>query len=100
MLHLACYDIEKDRLRTKLADKLLEYGFERIQFSVFLGTLRENRKEELLEWVEKLLESTPPAERKFLLMPLAEAHALKSVWIAETDLDWDWLTGKQHTLII
>lgn len=100
MLYLACYDLQNDRFRTKLADKLLAYGLERVQFSVFLGTLQDNRKEELLTWVEKLLENTPPTERKFLLMPLAEAHALKSIWIADEELDWDWLTGKQHTLII
>lgn len=37
MLRLVSYDIENDKVRTKTAKVLLREGFERIQFSVFVG---------------------------------------------------------------
>jgi len=36
-IYLVCYDIEKDYTRTKLADVLQRYGYERIQYSIFVG---------------------------------------------------------------
>ena len=41
------YDIENDRLRTRVADVCLDYGLERIQFSAFFGKLNRNRRQEL-----------------------------------------------------
>ena len=33
------YDIENDRLRTRIADACMDYGLERIQFSAFFGKM-------------------------------------------------------------
>src|ERR1035441_6118351 len=41
------YDIENDRLRTRVADVCLDYGLVRIQFSAFFGKLNRNRRQEL-----------------------------------------------------
>jgi CRISPR-associated protein Cas2 len=41
------YDIEEDRIRTRVADICLDYGLERIQFSAFFGRLNRNRRQEL-----------------------------------------------------
>lgn len=41
------YDIENDRLRTRVSDICLDYGLERIQFSAFFGKLNRNRRQEL-----------------------------------------------------
>ena len=41
------YDIEDDRLRTRIADICMDYGLERIQFSAFFGKLNRNRRQEL-----------------------------------------------------
>jgi hypothetical protein len=50
------YDIENDRLRTRIADACMDYGLERIQFSAFFGKLNRNRRQELalngrMNWV-------------------------------------------------
>ena len=37
------YDIENDRLRTRVAGICLDYGLERIQFSAFFGKLNRNQ---------------------------------------------------------
>jgi len=37
---LITYDIVEDKTRTKVADTLLNYGLQRMQYSVFLGRLK------------------------------------------------------------
>ena len=44
-----------DRLRTKIADVLKDYGLERIQKSVFFGKLSRNRVEELAMVLDDLI---------------------------------------------
>ena len=55
MQTLVVYDIPSDKLRTKIADICLDYGLERIQFSVFFGTISDNRREELTMKLSKRL---------------------------------------------
>lgn len=63
MIYLLAYDIENDRLRTKLADRLLELGLDRIQYSVFMGKAPEAL---LLESLEALNEKLKPTDRVYL----------------------------------
>jgi len=42
------YDITKDRTRTKIAKRCLNFGLYRVQKSVFLGDIEGNRVEEIL----------------------------------------------------
>jgi CRISPR-associated protein Cas2 len=44
---LVLYDIEDDRVRSRISSLCLDYGLERIQFSAFLGKLDRNRREEI-----------------------------------------------------
>lgn len=44
---LVFYDVENDRIRTKVSETCLGYGLDRIQFSAFLGKLNRNRRQEL-----------------------------------------------------
>ena len=48
---LVVYDITSDRLRAKIADICLDYGLERVQYSVFCGDLSTNRQGELMQKV-------------------------------------------------
>ena len=48
MLTWIVYDIAKDRTRTKIAKRCLDFGLTRVQKSVFLGDLPANRVEEIL----------------------------------------------------
>jgi CRISPR-associated protein Cas2 len=52
---LLVYDIGNDRVRGKVADFCLDYGLDRIQYSVFEGNLGRNRQEELMLKIEDLL---------------------------------------------
>lgn len=48
MIHLLIYDIDKDSVRTKIADACEGAGLERVQFSAFWGELTQSECEELL----------------------------------------------------
>ena len=47
MIIWVLYDIEKDKIRNKVAKFCKQAGLYRVQFSVFLGTLEENEKDTL-----------------------------------------------------
>jgi len=61
MLTWVVYDISKDRTRTKIADRCLDFGLQRVQKSVFLGEIPPNRVEEIIQFSKELLnlETTP-----------------------------------------
>jgi CRISPR-associated protein Cas2 len=48
MLTFVVYDISKDRTRTKIAKRCLDFGLYRVQKSVFLGDIESNRVEEII----------------------------------------------------
>jgi CRISPR-associated protein Cas2 len=47
MLTWIIYDISKDRTRTKIAKRCLDFGLYRVQKSVFLGDIEPNRVNEI-----------------------------------------------------
>jgi CRISPR-associated protein Cas2 len=59
MQMLAIYDIENDRIRTRIAEACKDYGLQRIQFSAFLGDLNTTRREELLTRIRKTMADYP-----------------------------------------
>ena len=56
MLTWVVYDIVKDKTRTKVAKRCLDFGLYRVQKSVFLGDLESNRIEEILLFSRDLLD--------------------------------------------
>jgi CRISPR-associated protein Cas2 len=64
---LVVYDITSDRLRTKIADICLDYGLQRVQYSVFQGQLSTNRQGELMQKIK--LGKNPGS---ILLFPICE----------------------------
>jgi CRISPR-associated protein Cas2 len=56
MLTWVVYDISKDRTRTKVAKRCLDFGLNRVQKSVFLGDLPSNRIDEILLFSRELLD--------------------------------------------
>ena len=55
MMTWVIYDISKDRTRTKIADRCLDFGLQRVQKSVFLGDIPANRIDEVLQFSKDLL---------------------------------------------
>ena len=73
------YDIEEDRLRTRVADICLDYGLERIQFSAFFGRLNRNRRQELSLRVQAEIGNRSARVR---VIPVCEDD-LKDAWVFE-----------------
>lgn len=55
LLTFVFYDVESDRIRGRIADACLDYGLRRIQYSVFIGPLSRNRREEIFDRMRDLL---------------------------------------------
>jgi len=70
------YDVEDDRLRTKVSDICLDYGLERIQFSAFFGKLNRNRRQEL---ALKLAREVENESARIRIVPVCEED-LKDMW--------------------
>ena len=73
------YDIENDRLRTKVSEICLDYGLERIQFSAFFGKLNRNRRQEL---ALKLARQVENESARIRIVPVCEED-LKDMWSLE-----------------
>ena len=71
------YDVEEDRIRTRVADICLDYGLERIQFSAFFGRLNRNRRQELALRVQAEIGDESARVR---VIPVCEED-LKDMWI-------------------
>ena len=73
------YDVEEDRVRTRVADICLDYGLERIQFSAFFGRLNRNRRQELSLRVQAEIGNRSARVR---VIPVCEDD-LKDMWVFE-----------------
>src|ERR1051325_8855153 len=66
---LVLYDIQIDRIRTRISDACLDYGLERVQYSAFRGKLSRNKREELWLKLKVILDEYPG---KILVQPICE----------------------------
>jgi len=57
MLFWVIYDIQKDKIRNKVAKSCLNSGIYRVQKSVFLGDLNLNQIDELTLKIDRLIDS-------------------------------------------
>jgi CRISPR-associated protein Cas2 len=73
---LILYDVESDRIRTRLADLCLNYALTRIQFSAFMGKINRNRRQELSLRIRDLIGDEPARVR---IIPLYE-DSMREAW--------------------
>jgi len=66
---LVMYDIESDKVRYRVSEACLDFGLERIQFSVFRGKLNRNKREELPMRLSNILADEAG---KILIQPMCE----------------------------
>lgn len=98
MVYLICYDIESDRIRQRIGNKLIDWGLERIQYSVFIGEWSETRKKQFDLW---LLEKVK-MDGKFdiLQLPLSQYSVTAAKHWGTNPPDWEYLQGKKLSLIL
>ncbi len=99
MLYLVIYDITNNSLRSKLAEKLKDYGLERIQYSAFIGHLKKYELNSLLEDIKKLLTSTKWDEeenvRNIQLYPIPELSRKTRIEISYQDGKMEVYRGEE-----
>jgi CRISPR-associated protein Cas2 len=87
------YDIQIDRLRTKISETCLDYGLERVQYSAFHGKLTRNKREELFLRLTSILDDKPG---KILMQPVCEKD-LKSARSVENEGSAEETTGEEES---
>ena len=65
------YDIEDDKKRKKIADTCLDYGLDRIQYSVFHGDISRNLQQELFQMIRRILGQK---DGKLMLIPVSQTE--------------------------
>jgi CRISPR-associated endonuclease Cas2 len=100
MIHLICYDISDDRRRTKLADLLQREGYERIQFSVFMGRRHLRWEQSLWPHLCRLVEPGTATGDRLVVLPLPDHCLEQRQCIGTFVADVAWLLGQRHTLLV
>ena len=96
MLTWVLYDIVQDRARDRAARACLQAGLYRVQKSVFLGTLAENRRDELGMLLEGLID---PERDSVYIFPMCRPDFSK-VHLLGQAFDQDLVCDEVRTLLI
>jgi len=100
MIHVISYDISDNRRRTKVAELLIREGYERSQFSVFIGRRHPQWKSKLWPKLQTIVQpGVEDGDRLFVLRLPAESLKKRET-VGTFTADVDWLLGQRHTLLI
>lgn len=95
---LICYDIEDDKLRKKISDRLIQAGLERVQYSVFLGPLKPGHAPGLIEWLSAILPDGTDSDDNILVLPLSPNSLDQLTVLGKNDIDPEALAGRLPAL--
>jgi len=100
-MHLISYDIQQDALRVKIAKLLIQYGLYRIQYSVFIGDIRDAA----LPKIEKALQDYAAGSQwspddSVMILPLHQYSEDHVQFIGNAPDRWLEITGNIHTLML
>lgn len=96
MLTWVLYDIGRDRARDKAAKACLQIGLYRVQKSVFLGTLAENERDELVIRLEALID---PDRDSVYAFPMCRPDFSKVVLLGQA-FDETLVTDELRSLFV
>jgi CRISPR-associated endonuclease Cas2 len=99
--YLISYDISKDSLRTRIGDKIIAYGLDRIQYSVYLGAMTEANKQTLLLWMQQeIMQKGNSQSDTIILIPLTATQIKAATIIGKNNYDLDFLSGQNNSLLL
>lgn len=96
---LICYDITSNALRTKLGQKILEFGLERINLSVYLGAPKESDLLKLETLLRQIMKAKAQGDDSLIILPVTTHQVYQIQVLGRNDLDVEELTGDKDTLI-
>lgn len=100
-MHLISYDIQHDGLRTKVAKTLIQYGLLRIQYSVFMGEVKNavmRRLEKEIQALHQLTQWTP--DDSIMVLPLHQYSEDHVFFVGKEPDRWQEISGELHTLML
>jgi len=97
---LICYDITDNNLRARLAKKIIAQGLDRINKSVYLGTINESSLTTLEKELAQLLQTKGQQPDSLLVIPVTAEEVHRMRVYGFNDLDKDELSGQKTTLIV
>lgn len=100
MAYLICYDISSDTLRSKIGRKIIESGLDRINKSVYLGTIAESSLTSLEAELAGLLRDHGDPEDSLVIIGVTapQIHAMRVY--GKNELDKQELSGDKSTLMM
>ena len=98
MVYLVLYDIGDDRIRTKVAHRLVAEGYERIQYSVYAGLRNPLQVPRFWTSIQHWLSKETSA--KFYMIPVTIANFQSMQRIDSKEWDIDVLTGQKSCIFI
>lgn len=96
MIYLVIYDISSDKIREKVAKKLIAEGFERLQLSVFSGIRSPKDNKAFWQVLVNLLQAEPSAKLYVLKVSIQNFRQMQI--IGNHQIDFDYLTGQMDSL--
>lgn len=77
---LVCYDIIETNSRNEIVDLLFDFGFKRLQYSVFLGELSRKRLDKFIKYINQFIDIK---EDSFYIFNFSEKDFNKSVFLGK-----------------
>lgn len=96
MITWVLYDIEKDKVRAKVARLCKQTGLYRVQFSVFLGTLDANQKDILQLQIEELIDADKDS---VYIFPMSKSELQATVLLGKA-FDKNLVTDEVRALFL
>jgi CRISPR-associated endonuclease Cas2 len=98
-MYLISYDIEGNSLRTKIADKLIAEGLQRVQYSVFLGVVAPADFKIFRKWLEDALAKGNLQKDTILIIQLNKNQVQDAIIIGKGTFSKDEITDNINSLI-
>ena len=100
MPYLICYDIKDNKWRKKVSDKLIAYGLERVQYSVFIGPVDKTFFASLDSWLNQTIPLLTGPNDSVLILKLETPQIKKMRILGKSLLDVEMLAGTKNTLFL
>lgn len=87
-------------MKSAAGKKILEYGLDRINKSVYLGTLGESSLKALETQLADMIKTKGDPQDSLIILPVTAAHIHQMRVLGCNDLDKSELTGDKNTLLL
>jgi CRISPR-associated protein Cas2 len=97
--YLVFYDISDNRLRKQIADRLCAIGLERVQLSVFMGTIKIKKRQDFSWWFQQESVTFVTSKDSMVIVPLNPSQIVKRNVFGPKKIDVEMLTDTKRTLL-